>query len=216
MNKSKDNIALEKDANTQQSEMKDDYDPYLETFISVETKPKPEMLPIITQPITKSTLNKPVAQKYDYGYQIILTNPNEDGLMETFINETIAEDKPRSDPSDWFNFGLDEDKWRKILNHNILMHYEKQLILESQNKSEQQQQQIQPPLPTYNNQVSQSNQMQMHKQNMYMNQFQQMQLQMRNTFPNQIQNYFNNPLYQQRQIFPINSQVPTTGPTEDK
>ena len=39
-------------------------------------------------------------------------------------------DKPRSDPSDWFNYGFEEEKWIKFLNKSILMHYEKNLILQ--------------------------------------------------------------------------------------
>jgi hypothetical protein len=37
-------------------------------------------------------------------------------------------DKQRADPSDWFNFGFDEEKWTKFLNKSILMHYEKNLL----------------------------------------------------------------------------------------
>ena len=37
-------------------------------------------------------------------------------------------EKPRSDPSEYFNFGLDEEKWIKFVNKSILMHYEKHLI----------------------------------------------------------------------------------------
>ena len=37
-------------------------------------------------------------------------------------------EKPRSDPSEFFNFGLDEEKWIKFVNKSILMHYEKNLI----------------------------------------------------------------------------------------
>ena len=48
--------------------------------------------------------------------------------MESFLKDPITEDKTRSDPSDYFNFGLDEEKWRKLLNHSILMHYERHII----------------------------------------------------------------------------------------
>ena len=37
-------------------------------------------------------------------------------------------EKPRSDPSEFFNFGLDEEKWIKFVNKCIIMHYEKHLI----------------------------------------------------------------------------------------
>lgn len=75
--------------------------------------------------------------KYDYDYTILLNYPNEDGLMDTYLTgnlfNNISEsnnenDKPRVNPSDWFNFGLDEEKWIKFLNKSILMHYERHLI----------------------------------------------------------------------------------------
>lgn len=44
--------------------------------------------------------------KYEYDYTIILNYPGEDGLMDTYLNEANADgDKPRADPSDYFNFG---------------------------------------------------------------------------------------------------------------
>ncbi len=52
------------------------------------------------------------------------------------IIETINEnDKPREDPSDWFNFGFDEEKWIKFLNKSILAHYERHLIQQQANES---------------------------------------------------------------------------------
>ena len=66
--------------------------------------------------------NKPL-EEYDYGYTIILLKEGETGLMEDFLNEKPNE----STTSDFFNFHLDEEKWIKILNHSILVHYERHI-----------------------------------------------------------------------------------------
>ena len=81
-------------------------------------------------------------RKFDYDYQIDLTIKAEDGLIESYlfgnrfyiklyinlIDNLHEPEKHKSDPSEWFNFGLDEDKWIKFVNKSILMHYEKNLI----------------------------------------------------------------------------------------
>lgn len=69
------------------------------------------------------TENKNVEEEYEYGYSIILKNEGETGLMEDFFKEKQNE----STTSDYFNFHLDEEKWIKILNHSILIHYERNL-----------------------------------------------------------------------------------------
>ena len=66
--------------------------------------------------------NKPL-EVYDYGYSILLINEGEKGLIEDFLNEKPNE----STTSDFFNFHLDEEKWIKILNHSILVHYERHI-----------------------------------------------------------------------------------------
>ncbi len=87
-----------------------------------DSKPIPQ---IQDQP----SLDSVYYNKYEFDYLLILNNHGEDGLMDTYISETNIEgDKPRADISDWFNFGLDEEKWIKLLNKNILMNYEKQLL----------------------------------------------------------------------------------------
>lgn len=114
----------------------DDYDPYLETFAAIGTqdKQKKNVNEVVVEPatslppqVTVKNSSKNQNEKFEYGYQIILNN-NEDGLMESFLKEPITDEKTRSDPSDFFNFGLDEEKWRKLLNHSILMHYERQIM----------------------------------------------------------------------------------------
>ena len=75
----------------------------------------------------QDNLYKSSSQKFKYGYQIFFTNPNEDGLIESFLNDTNGENKQNNDISDYFNYGLDEEKWRKILNYSILMHYKRHL-----------------------------------------------------------------------------------------
>jgi hypothetical protein len=107
--------------------------------------------------------------KYDYGYTIVLNYPNEDGMMDTYLNgkknyhndkilfyfilETLNEiDKPREDPSDWFNFGFNEEKWMKYLNKSILMHYERNLIQQQINQENMKAaQSANPPHPSYPN-----------------------------------------------------------------
>ena len=64
-----------------------------------------------------------ILEEYDYGYSIILLNEGESGLIEDFFNEKQNE----STTSDFFNYHLDEDKWIKILNHSILVHYERHI-----------------------------------------------------------------------------------------
>jgi hypothetical protein len=91
---------------------------------------KPINIPIISKP-SEQIIETPytISNKYQYEYSVILNNPGEDGLMDTYLNEANVEsEKPRSDPSDWFNFGLDEEKWIKLLNKNILMHYERHIL----------------------------------------------------------------------------------------
>lgn len=72
--------------------------------------------------INNNSVNKNV-EEYDYGYSIILLNEGETGLMDDFFKEKQNE----STTSDYFNFHLDEDKWIKILNHSILVHYERHI-----------------------------------------------------------------------------------------
>ena len=67
--------------------------------------------------------NENKIEEYDYGYSIIFLNGGETGLMEDFFNEKQNE----STTSDFFNFNLDEDKWIKILNHSIYIHYERHI-----------------------------------------------------------------------------------------
>jgi hypothetical protein len=75
----------------------------------------------------KEIQNKTNSQQLKYGYKIFFTNPNEDGLIESFLNDPSGENKQHNDTSDYFNYGLDEEKWRKIINYSILMHYKKHL-----------------------------------------------------------------------------------------
>lgn len=77
-------------------------------------------------------LNK--EKEYDFGYRIILNYPGEEGLIEDYINEMNSEDK-KKDPNDMFNFGLNPDKWIKLLNKSILMHYERHVITTLDNKN---------------------------------------------------------------------------------
>ena len=71
-----------------------------------------------------SLSDKMEKEEDDYGYKIILLNEGENGMMEDFIKDKNNE----STIADIFNFNLDEEKWIKIVNHSILMHYEKQMI----------------------------------------------------------------------------------------
>lgn len=66
---------------------------------------------------------------YEHNYKIHLNCSNEEGYIEDFIgNDFTLEEKKIKDPNDMFNFGLNQEKWIKLLNKSILMHYEKHLI----------------------------------------------------------------------------------------
>jgi len=120
-----------------------------ESFLGVKTKPSDEIV-VDTVKISvndnntsnannnNNTNNEPVKEytsisayndenkkneEYDYGYSIILMNEGESGLMEDFFKEKQNE----STISDYFNYHLDEEKWIKIFNHSILLHYERHL-----------------------------------------------------------------------------------------
>lgn len=78
-------------------------------------------------------------EEYDYGYSIILMNDGESGLMEDFFKEKQNE----STTSDYFNYHLDEEKWIKIFNHSILLHYERHLNeLKAENEKKKKMQNI--------------------------------------------------------------------------
>jgi hypothetical protein len=61
-------------------------------------------------------------------------NEGETGLMDDFFKEKQNE----STKADYFNFHLDEDKWIKILNHSILVHYERHIIEEIERRKKSQ------------------------------------------------------------------------------
>ena len=73
-----------------------------------------------------------ISKEYDYGYKIIYISDDETGIMEDFVNDNSNE----STTKDSFNFGLDENKWIKFLNHSILVHYKKKYneYIEKQNQ----------------------------------------------------------------------------------
>jgi hypothetical protein len=138
------------------------------TFINSEPDPLDDLLTgdqeneeseVVSRPMVM--INKPIENtgeslylvnnKYQYDYIILLNNVGEDGLMDTYLNEANVEsEKPRADPSDWFNFGLDEEKWIKLLNKNILMHYERHLLSQDKNAPVQNM-----PVRNFNNPVNQ-------------------------------------------------------------
>ena len=72
---------------------------------------------------TISIMNNKKNEEYEYGYSIIFLNDGEQGLMDDFLRE--KQNEPTT--SDNFNYHLDEDKWIKILNHSILIHYERHI-----------------------------------------------------------------------------------------
>lgn len=65
-----------------------------------------------------------IVEIYDYGYTINLLNDGESGLIEDFLNEKQNE----ATTSDYYNFNLNEEDWIKIVNHGILLHYERHII----------------------------------------------------------------------------------------
>ena len=72
-------------------------------------------------------------KKFKFGYEILLLQPNENGLMENFLTENII-DSNIHNQSDFYNYGLDKDKWLKLINHSILLHYERHLQEEAKKK----------------------------------------------------------------------------------
>ena len=77
---------------------------------------------------------KPEKKKFKFGYEILLLQPNENGLMENFLTENII-DSNIHNQSDFYNYGLDKDQWLKLINHSILMHYERHLQEEAKKKN---------------------------------------------------------------------------------
>ena len=73
-------------------------------------------------------------EEYEYGYSIILLEEKEEGLMEDFLKEYQME----SNISDFYNYNLNEEKWQKILNHSILVHYERHLKEEMEKRKKMQ------------------------------------------------------------------------------
>ena len=73
-------------------------------------------------------------KKFKFGYEILLLQPNENGLMENFLTENII-DSNIHNQSDFYNYGLDKDKWLKLINHSILLHYERHLQEEAKKKN---------------------------------------------------------------------------------
>ena len=54
--------------------------------------------------------------------------------MENFLTENII-DSNIHNQSDFYNYGLDKDKWLKLINHSILLHYERHLQEEAKKKN---------------------------------------------------------------------------------
>ena len=140
----------EKNKEPTDTENKETSNRNLDSLLGQKTKPSNEILDTDKMPNidnntsnannnnNNSTNNEPIKEftslsvyndenkkneEYDYGYTIILLNDGENGLMEDFFKEKQNE----STTSDYFNYHLDEDKWIKIFNHSILLHYERHL-----------------------------------------------------------------------------------------
>lgn len=83
----------------------------------------------------KEEENRQKAEKvYEFNYRIFLNEFNKEGYIKDFIgNDTVIfEERRIKDPNDVFNFGLTHEKWIKLLNKSILMHYERHLVEKNQ------------------------------------------------------------------------------------
>lgn len=65
-------------------------------------------------------------------FKIILNYSKEEGFMEDFLNESNLTNV-FNEPNVMFNFGLDSEKWVKLLNKSILMHYERHILTTIEN-----------------------------------------------------------------------------------
>ena len=78
--------------------------------------------------------NKDNKNEYDFGYSLIFLEDNEEGLMEDFLKE-----KPIiSDISDFYNYGLDKEKFDKMVQDSLLIHYERHLKEEMEKRKQMQ------------------------------------------------------------------------------
>ena len=73
-------------------------------------------------------------EEFEFGYSIILLDKGEEGLIEDYLKERESE----KNLSDFYNYNLNEEKWQKILNHSILVHYERHLKEEMEKRKKMQ------------------------------------------------------------------------------
>lgn len=80
--------------------------------------------------ILEENKRKNEAKSYEFGYKIFLNNFNEEGFIEDFLGLEVGnvDDKNVKEGNELFNFGLNHEKWVRLLNKSILMHYERHLV----------------------------------------------------------------------------------------
>lgn len=172
------------------------------SFIGKKLKPDTELDPLQISSVDNNTKNLNINNKnepmkeftsisimnnenknieeYDFGYSIILLNDGETGLIEDFLIEKQND----STTEDYYNFGMDEEKWIKILNHSIFAHYQRHIKEESEKRKKIQ------AMALNNNSSTNQQMMAPMNQMMFMNMpnglnFQQMYLQNLKSMPNQ-------------------------------
>lgn len=120
---------------TEKNNDESDFDLLLDSYKNMKSQSsfKESANPNIAKSDSSKEKEKP-AKKFKYGYEILLLQPNENGLMENFLTENII-DANLHNQSDFYNYGLDKDKWLKLINHSILMHYERHLQEEAKKKN---------------------------------------------------------------------------------
>ena len=120
---------------TEKNNDESDFDLLLDSYKNMKSQSsfKESANPNLAKSDSSKEKEKP-AKKFKYGYEILLLQPNENGLMENFLTENII-DANLHNQSDFYNYGLDKDKWLKLINHSILMHYERHLQEEAKKKN---------------------------------------------------------------------------------
>ena len=99
-------------------------------------KTKPDELDILNEELSQDKNKKKKLEEekspiktevYEYGYTIQFLENDEMGLMDDFLPKN-------SDGSDFYNYGLNKEKFEKMVHDSLLYHYEKHLKEEKEKR----------------------------------------------------------------------------------
>ena len=99
-------------------------------------KTKPDELDILNEELSPDKNKKKKLEEekspiktevYEYGYTIQFLENDEMGLMDDFLPKN-------SDGSDFYNYGLNKEKFEKMVHDSLLYHYEKHLKEEKEKR----------------------------------------------------------------------------------